>query len=118
MAGCCENAIVEPVIKFVVENLAHAEWNYRDAAIMALGIYKLHYWGLNQLTEYCVSCISGSVLEGPDPSILKEPILKVGGYVVDNVEMLKLHSLSLSLLPFLPLSLSLLHSPLPSSGYW
>ena len=38
MAGCCENAIVEPVIKFVMENLAHAEWNHRDAAIMALGI--------------------------------------------------------------------------------
>ena len=37
MAGCCENAIVEPVIKFVMENLAHAEWNHRDAAIMSLG---------------------------------------------------------------------------------
>lgn len=60
MAGCCENAIVEPVIKFVMENLAHAEWNHRDAAIMALG----------------------SVLEGPDPSILKEPILKVTGSLI------------------------------------
>ena len=42
MAGCCENAIVEPVIKFVLVNLAHAEWNHRDAAIMALGEVDIH----------------------------------------------------------------------------
>ena len=39
MAGCCENAIVGPVLKFVMENLGHADWNHKDAAIMALGTY-------------------------------------------------------------------------------
>ena len=37
MASCCEDAIVQQVCPFVVENINKEDWKLRDAAIMALG---------------------------------------------------------------------------------
>ena len=37
MAGVCEDAIVQEVTPFVMENLRSTDWRRRDAAIMALG---------------------------------------------------------------------------------
>ena len=54
MASCCEDAIVPFVLPFVQENISgNTEWRLRDAAVMAFG----------------------SILEGPEPSILK-PIVE------------------------------------------
>jgi len=53
MATCCEDDIIEHVLPFVKDNITHADWRHRDAAVMAFG------------------CI----LEGPDPSKLK-PIVE------------------------------------------
>ncbi|KAJ8320922.1 LOW QUALITY PROTEIN: hypothetical protein KUTeg_002509 [Tegillarca granosa] len=53
MATCCEDDIVQWVLPFVKDNIRHADWRYRDAAVMAFG----------------------SILEGPDPLKLK-PIVE------------------------------------------
>lgn len=37
VASCCENDVVGFVLPFVKENIGHAEWQNRDAAVMALG---------------------------------------------------------------------------------
>ncbi|KAK7111932.1 hypothetical protein V1264_011476 [Littorina saxatilis] len=53
MATCCEDDVVPHVLPFVKDNIRHADWRYRDAAVMAFG----------------------SILEGPDPEKLK-PIVE------------------------------------------
>lgn len=53
MATCCEDDIVQWVLPFVKDNIRHADWRFRDAAVMAFG----------------------SILEGPDPLKLK-PIVE------------------------------------------
>ena len=45
MASCTEDSIVDPVLPFVKEHLRNVNWQFRDAAIMALG----------------------AIMEGPDP---------------------------------------------------
>lgn len=37
VASCCENDVVGFVLPFVKENIGRAEWQNRDAAVMALG---------------------------------------------------------------------------------
>lgn len=49
LANCAENAIVQHVFPFVSENIKHAKWQHREAAVMAFG----------------------SMLEGPDVSSIK-----------------------------------------------
>ena len=39
MAGCCEDAIVAPIIAFVNQHLKNTDWKFRDAAVMALGTW-------------------------------------------------------------------------------
>lgn len=39
LATCCEDDIVPHVLPFVTHNITLAEWNKRDAAIMAFGNY-------------------------------------------------------------------------------
>ncbi|XP_025092780.1 importin subunit beta-1-like isoform X1 [Pomacea canaliculata] len=53
MATCCEDDVVPFVLPFVKDNIRHADWRFRDAAVMAFG----------------------SILEGPDPEKLK-PIVE------------------------------------------
>ncbi|XP_076458864.1 importin subunit beta-1-like [Babylonia areolata] len=53
MATCCEDDVVQHVLPFIKENIRHADWRHRDAAVMAFG----------------------SILEGPDPEKLK-PIVE------------------------------------------
>src|SRR6185503_12478387 len=53
MANCCEDDIIPFVAPFVQSNIAHPQWNRRDAAVMAFG----------------------SMLEGPDPATLR-PIVE------------------------------------------
>jgi len=36
-ANCCEDDIISHVIQFVQQNIKHANWRYRDAAVMAFG---------------------------------------------------------------------------------
>ena len=48
MARCTEDAILDPVMAFVNENLNNVDWKWKDAAVMALG----------------------SIMEGPDPDML------------------------------------------------
>jgi len=49
LATCCEDDIVPHVLPFVKDNIKHADWRNRDAALMSFG----------------------SILEGPDPTQLK-----------------------------------------------
>eukprot|EP00090_Calanus_glacialis_P035670 TRINITY_DN6084_c0_g1_i1.p1 TRINITY_DN6084_c0_g1~~TRINITY_DN6084_c0_g1_i1.p1 ORF type:complete len:888 (-),score=295.59 TRINITY_DN6084_c0_g1_i1:805-3468(-) len=49
LATCCEDDIVPHVLPFVKDNIKHANWRHRDAALMSFG----------------------SILEGPDPAQLK-----------------------------------------------
>lgn len=49
LATCCEDDIVPHVLPFVKDNIKHADWRHRDAALMSFG----------------------SILEGPDPTQLK-----------------------------------------------
>ncbi|KAL8619198.1 Importin subunit beta-1 [Nucella lapillus] len=49
MATCCEDDVVPHVLPFVKDNIRHADWRFRDAAVMAFG----------------------SILEGPDSEKLK-----------------------------------------------
>merc|ERR550519_1743121 len=49
LASCCDDDIVPHVLPFVKDNIKHADWRHRDAALMAFG----------------------SILDGPDPSQLK-----------------------------------------------
>ena len=49
LATCCEDDIVPHVLPFVKDNIKHADWRHRDAALMSFG----------------------SILEGPDPAQLK-----------------------------------------------
>ncbi|KAL8564063.1 Importin subunit beta-1 [Nucella lapillus] len=53
MATCCEDDVVHHVLPFVKDNIRHADWRFRDSAVMAFG----------------------SILEGPDPEKLK-PIVE------------------------------------------
>lgn len=53
LATCCGDDIVQHVLPFVKENIKHADWRFRDAALMSFG----------------------SILEGPDANALK-PIVK------------------------------------------
>ena len=53
LATCCEDDIVQHVLPFVKDNIQHADWRFRDAAVMAFG----------------------SILEGPDSNKLR-PIVK------------------------------------------
>ena len=46
LATCCEDNIVPHVLPFVKDNIKHANWRHRDAALMSFG----------------------SILEGPDPA--------------------------------------------------
>lgn len=39
MASCCEDDILVCVCPFVMENIFHANWQWRDAAIMSLGMH-------------------------------------------------------------------------------
>ncbi|EDV26853.1 uncharacterized protein TRIADDRAFT_54185 [Trichoplax adhaerens] len=48
VASCCENDVIGYILPFIKENIVHSDWQYRDAAVMALG----------------------SILEGPDPAVL------------------------------------------------
>lgn len=38
MATCCEDDIVQWVLPFVKDNIRHADWRFRDAAVMAFGM--------------------------------------------------------------------------------
>jgi len=49
LANCCEDDIVPYVLPFVKDNIKHADWRNRDAALMSFG----------------------AILEGPDPVQLK-----------------------------------------------
>jgi len=49
LATCCEDDIVPHVLPFVKDNIKHADWRHRDAALMSFG----------------------SILEGPDAGQLK-----------------------------------------------
>jgi len=49
LASCCDDDIVPHVLPFVKDNIKHADWRHRDAALMSFG----------------------SILDGPDPSQLK-----------------------------------------------
>jgi len=49
LATCCEDDIVPHVLPFVKDNIKHADWRHRDAALMSFG----------------------SILEGPDATHLK-----------------------------------------------
>jgi importin subunit beta-1 len=49
LANCAENLIIQYVFPFVSENIKHASWQHREAAVMAFG----------------------SMLEGPDASSMK-----------------------------------------------
>lgn len=60
MASCCEDAIVQQVCPFVVENISKEDWKLRDAAIMALG----------------------SIMEGPDPEELQKNIIPFVGPLI------------------------------------
>ncbi|KAF9971460.1 karyopherin beta [Actinomortierella ambigua] len=51
-AQCVGDAIVTPVIQFVEANIHNAEWQYREAAVMAFG----------------------SILDGPNPELLRPPV--------------------------------------------
>ena len=53
LATCCEDDVVPHVLPFVKDNIKHADWRFRDAAVMAFG----------------------SILEGPDATKLR-PIVK------------------------------------------
>ena len=37
VSGCCGADLFAVVSPFILENIHHAEWNHRDAAVMALG---------------------------------------------------------------------------------
>lgn len=37
LAQCCENEIVPHVLPFIKENIKHANWRFRDAAVMVFG---------------------------------------------------------------------------------
>lgn len=41
MATCCEDDIVQWVLPFVKDNIRHADWRFRDAAVMAFGMYQV-----------------------------------------------------------------------------
>lgn len=62
MARCTEDAILDPVMSFVREQVHNVDWKCRDAAVMALG----------------------SIMEGPDPDLLAPQLLTVcaGGVVL------------------------------------
>ena len=49
LANCAENTIIQYVLPFVNENIKNANWQFREAAVMAFG----------------------SMLEGPDVSSIK-----------------------------------------------
>lgn len=46
MASCCENDIVPRVLPFVDQHLQNADWKFRDAAVMALGMTPAPVWFL------------------------------------------------------------------------
>ena len=56
MASCTEDSIVVHVLPFVKEHLTNTNWQYRDAAIMALG----------------------AIMEGPDPGSMTSVITDAG----------------------------------------
>ena len=55
MATCTDDAIIQHVLPFVIDNLDNQDWKFRDAAIMALG----------------------SIMEGPDSDCLAQHISTV-----------------------------------------
>ncbi|XP_077997215.1 importin subunit beta-1-like [Glandiceps talaboti] len=54
LATCCEDDVVPHILPFVKINIKHADWHYREAAVMAFG----------------------SILEGPEPNILKPLVVQ------------------------------------------
>ena len=53
LASCCEDSLVTQLMPFINQNIASADWRLRDAAVLAFG----------------------SLLDGPDPKLLK-PIIE------------------------------------------
>lgn len=39
LANCCENDIMQHVVPFIQKHILNVDWRYRDAAVMALGLY-------------------------------------------------------------------------------
>jgi len=64
MANYCEDAIVPLVMPFVREHLQNPQWQWKDAAIVALG----------------------SILEGPDPNVLQQHVMEIMGPLIDLMD--------------------------------
>eukprot|EP00092_Neocalanus_flemingeri_P018212 GFUD01019711.1.p1 GENE.GFUD01019711.1~~GFUD01019711.1.p1 ORF type:complete len:888 (-),score=232.22 GFUD01019711.1:798-3461(-) len=61
LATCCEDDVVPHVLPFVKDNIKHADWRNRDAALMSFG----------------------SILEGPDPAQLKPLVEQAMPMLID-----------------------------------
>lgn len=64
MAGCCEDDLVPYVIPFIKSNIGNVDWKFRDAAVLSLG----------------------SILEGPDPSVLSPFVSEISPLLIDLLE--------------------------------
>ncbi|KAG0197142.1 karyopherin beta [Mortierella sp. GBA30] len=60
-AQCVGDAIVAPVIQFVEANIRHAEWQYREASVMAFG----------------------SILDGPSHELLYSPVTQALPFLIE-----------------------------------
>ncbi|KAF9196716.1 karyopherin beta [Haplosporangium sp. Z 11] len=60
-AQCVGDTCVAPVIQFVEANIRHAEWQYREASVMAFG----------------------SILEGPSPELLQTPVAQALPFLIE-----------------------------------
>lgn len=49
MATCCEDDVVAYVLPFVQSNIRNADWRFRDAAVMAFGMYLITLFILDLL---------------------------------------------------------------------
>ncbi|XP_070570539.1 importin subunit beta-1-like isoform X1 [Ptychodera flava] len=61
LATCCEDDVVPHILPFVKDNIKHKDWHYREASVMAFG----------------------SILEGPEPNILKPLVVQAMPILVE-----------------------------------
>ncbi len=76
LANCIEDAIVQPVIQFVEQNIRSQDWRFREAAVMAFG----------------------SILEGPNTAILNplaQTVKQKRGVKLKNFRLVSIYSFSI-----------------------